>query len=185
MALGNRPLYWFAESLDEASLPKGMDVNVTERFHALMGRMIHEMQPDLRTAFETGNLDALVLSAALGERACAILTLCDGDGCPPLLAQSATEIGVKTHRLDPFTIRRVRQGWLHPLLMRAGLLGLVAGGVLKLAYLRLTAPFALFSEESRDDDLHPSVGWLTDSHLFWGTVACCGAARHRHLHPCG
>ena len=171
IALSHRPLYWFADSLDEASLPKGVDNGLAERFHTLMGDTSVQMPADQQAAFEAGHLDALFLSAALGERACAILTLADADGGPPSLVQRAAEIGMTTHQLDPTTIKQVRQSWFSPLFMRAGLLELVAGEVLRLAYLRLAAPLALFSDQSHDDEAHPSAGWLSDAHLFWGPVA--------------
>ena len=171
IALGNRPLYWFAESLDEASLPKGMDANAADRFHALMADLGGFERLALQTAFDAGELDALALSAALSERASAILTLAESDDGRPRLAGLAEQIGVGVRALDRSTVTRVQQRWLFPLLMRAGLFELVADGALRLAYLRLVAPSALFAGEAGDDDAHTTSNWLSGAHLYWGSAA--------------
>lgn len=161
-----RLVYWLADSVDEAVLPEGVDAQVIPRFDLFLAGLAAAAPPGVEARIEAGWLDPLALSAALEPRPSAIVTLCEDDGEPPRLVQAAAALGAQCRRLDAASARYVCLAWWLPMLVRSGLVELVMTGGLRLAFVRLVAPGALYLEPDPDDDARPPA-WLTGAHVLW------------------
>jgi hypothetical protein len=166
LELFKRRVYWIAERPDEASLPKDVDPEVIPRFDLRLAGLATSAPPGVEAGIEAGELDALALAAALEPRASAIMTLCESDGEPPRLVQAAAELGASCQRLDAASARYVCLAWWWSMLVRSGLVELVMTGGLRLAFVRLIAPAALYLEIDSEVDQRPPA-WLTGAHVLW------------------
>ena len=167
--LASKRLFWVAETPDESSLPKGVDAGVVARFDALKASLAAVCGPD-DDMVDNGDIDSLVLSAALAERPTAVFALM-GKGEAPHLADLAAAIGAKCRRLATTAAKPPMQLWWQPLLLRAGLLDFFSTDTLKLACLRLIAPGAFFFDMEPDDDAATSSkDWLGGAHVMWSAM---------------
>ncbi|MDH3659579.1 MAG: hypothetical protein OEU92_06045 [Alphaproteobacteria bacterium] len=170
--LGSKPIYWSSDGIDESSLPKGLDASVIARFDSLKAALASACE-SADGPIEDGDLDSLILSAALTERATAIITLQEdeGENAAPDLVDLANTFGVTCKRLSASAARPLLQHWWRPLLLRAGLMEFFATGGLNVACLRLIAPGAMFFDTEPEDDAAEVLrNWLGGAHVIWSAM---------------
>lgn len=154
--------------MDESSLPKGVDAGVVARFDALKAALASACGAD-NDRVDDGDLDSLILSAALGDRPTAIFAMQEDEALR--LVETAKAIGTFCKALPATAARSLTQLWWQPLLLRAGLMEVAAAGPLKLACLRLIAPgVMLFETELEDEAAASETNWLGGAHLMWSTT---------------
>ncbi|MCV6598668.1 MAG: hypothetical protein OIF40_16505 [Mangrovicoccus sp.] len=165
-----RRLYWLAERRDDAHLPDWVTPESFTRFETLL------------EAFETGSgdkadtemLDALVLAAALQERAVAILCPSGSEDGMPGLVEAAQTRGFATRQLSGEISTQLCAQWFWPLLTRAGLFEWVRADQMPLAFVRVIAPELLFLDtQDFNSELRLSPGladWPSSATVLWGRL---------------
>ncbi|WP_138468878.1 hypothetical protein [Poseidonocella sp. HB161398] len=178
LMLGERKLCWLAEAREDARLPDWLPLESFVRFEVLQAALSARGHQGGRVRgrnVDDGGLDSVILCAALQERPAMILALAPEaapeDAEPELVALSSA-CGLAAARLPRPVERAIRSHWLDPLLLRAGLLDLVATGGIPLAFARVHAPDLLFFDTpSFESDLRErsdAESWPRDARMTWG-----------------
>ena len=162
-------LFWPAERLGEAVVPKGGDPRLIDRLYALAAgldgrRRARGGEPDARPdAFADCARDTLALAAAFGADRPIVLTTRPADGTPPELSGCLEASGGPCRRLEDVAALRMLRAAVAPVLIASGLIELAAAGALRLAALGLVVPgAALLAPRPLADE---------DDPLRWNAVA--------------
>lgn len=167
--LANLKVYWLAECVDEASLPKNLDTQVLGRFETLLAALASDPK-SLAAEIDTGDLDSLMLAGAMADQPLIILTIAHADEEPPLVRQ-ARQLGARATELTGRPKEQICAGLIDPLLMRAGVLEWIRVDALRLAFVRLVAPHLLFFEPADCEEpaqVQKHTQWLEKTVICWG-----------------
>jgi hypothetical protein len=143
-------IFWPADKLGEAVVPKGCDGSILARLDALAVGLDRRRQESGNGAVSGGDVDVLAdcardtlaLAAALADERPIVLTTRPAAITPPDLSLYLADSHIRCQRLDDLSAMRLLRGALAPVLVHAGLVDLAASGALRLAALSLIAPAA-------------------------------------------
>lgn len=143
-------IFWPADKLGEAVVPKGCDGTILARLDALavgLDRRRQESGNGSAGARDVDVLadcarDTLALAAAREDERPIVLTSRPSAGAPPDLSPYLLARRIRCQRLEDRTAMRPLRAALAPILVHAGLVELVARGSLRLTAVNLIAPAA-------------------------------------------
>ncbi|WP_135469940.1 hypothetical protein [Crenalkalicoccus roseus] len=181
-------LFWSADRIAEATVPKDGDGGLIDRRDALAAGFDRRQArpPEALDTLADCARDVLALAAALaatpgGRPPLVLTTLAEGEG-EPALARSLEAAGIPCRRLDPAWAARF-DALLAPALLGAGLGAALGAGALRLAGLQVVAPGALGAGPVNGTDPEPdALAWnaaaIGDEERLWhGAVAACWEVR--------
>jgi hypothetical protein len=161
-------IFWPAEKLGEAVVPKGCDGAILERLDALAVGLDRRRQ----NADAVGDVDVLAdcardtaaLAAALADERTIVLTTRPDDTAPPDIGSYLSMSRIPCRRLEDLNAMRLLRGAMAPMLVHAGLVDLVASGLLRLTAVSLIAPAAALPSRQTllldDDDV--DIRWNSE-----------------------
>jgi hypothetical protein len=181
-------LFWSADRIAEATVPKDGDGGLIDRRDALAAGLDRRQRrpPETLDTVADCARDVLALAAALAAApgACppVVLTTLAGGESEPALARSLEVAGVPCRRLDAGWAARF-DALFAPALLGAGLAAALGSGCLRLAGLQVVAPMALGAGpvagfEPEADTLAWNAAANGDEERLWhGAVATCWEVR--------
>jgi hypothetical protein len=171
--VGRRQVFWPADTAEQSVVPKGMDQALVPRLDALAAALEQRHRPSIMPPIEAVDVladcarDTLALAAALSQERAIVLTTVAQAREEPHLGTYLGDSGIPCRRLDEGEAKRLVCGALAPLLVRSGLLELIATGSLRLASMHLIVPRApLVACEPAGDDAYPD-------RLEWNEMPVC------------
>lgn len=180
-------LFWSAERLAEAVVPKDRDIGLVERRDALAAGLDQRCgrSPETVDALADCARDVAAQAVALAVAAVGappfVLTTLVGDEREPALVRTLNAAGVLCRRLEDGGWSRRFDEMLAPALVEAGLAAALAAGVLRLAAVQIVAPEALGALPT-EDALGDTLGWDAaaqgdEARLWRGAFAACWEVR--------